>query len=176
MFEKIYAHCNSTLFLLIIYWGFYWGSLYRRQCRGQRVGPSGESLGQVTAAGGRSPTSHPTPTARRDIKSLKQEMHSKTNTRALSWVEVGSAWTTRGEVGRTHTFGPGSMSFCLIFTVVSMNPEQLPMSSGWEGRLVGGVWLSSCSPSSPSSSSSSSPSLDTTDPGDSSLLTDWTKG
>lgn len=29
-----------------------------------------------------------------------------------------------------QTFGPGSMSFCLILTVVSMNPEQLPMRSG----------------------------------------------
>lgn len=89
------------------------------------------------------------------------------------------AWTASLKSGRTHTFGPGSMSFCLIFTVVSMNPEQLPMSSGWEGRLVGGVWLSSCSPStlsccfpsSSSSCSSSSPSLDPTDPGASSFRT-----
>lgn len=54
--------------------------LYRRQCRGQPVGPSGESLGPVTAAGGHSPTSHPTPTARRNINLLKQENNSKTNT------------------------------------------------------------------------------------------------
>lgn len=89
------------------------------------------------------------------------------------------AWTASWKGGRTHTFGPGSMSFCLIFTVVSMNPEQLPMSSGWEGRLVGGVWLSSsspssscsCFPSSSSSCSSSSPSLDPTDPGGSSFRT-----
>lgn len=89
------------------------------------------------------------------------------------------AWTASWKSGRTHTFGPGSMSFCLIFTVVSMNPEQLPMSSGWEGRLVGGLWLSSsspssscsCFPSSSSSCSSSSPSLDPTDPGGSSFWT-----
>lgn len=53
------------------------------------------------------------------------------------------------------------MSFCLILTVVSMNPEQLPMRSGWEG-LGEAVWAFVSSLS--SSSSSSSPSLVVADP------------
>lgn len=53
------------------------------------------------------------------------------------------------------------MSFCLILTVVSMNPEQLPMRSGWEGGL--GETVSGFA-SSFFSSSSSSPSLVAADP------------
>lgn len=64
------------------------------------------------------------------------------------------------------------MSFCLILTFVSMNPEQLPMRSGWEGGLGEAVWgfVSSFS-----SSSSSSPSLVAADPEHPPLEGGWKK-
>lgn len=57
------------------------------------------------------------------------------------------------------TFGPGSMSFCLILTVVSMKPEQLPIRSGWDRGATCGLAFSPSSSSLSSSPSPSSPSL-----------------
>lgn len=57
------------------------------------------------------------------------------------------------------TFGPGSMSFCLILTVVSMKPEQLPIRSGWDRGATCSLAFSPSSSFLSSSPSPSSPSL-----------------
>lgn len=94
--------------------------MYQCRCRGLPAGLSDGLFDPVTAAYVHSPPSHPTPTDEQ-----RQRQDTEVNMRELLRLLI-----LQDVTACSHTFGPGSMSFCLILTVVSMKPEQLPMSSG----------------------------------------------